>query len=47
VGRVTSTGLRPAPDPIVLSGSLISLAGYLLPWFKLQSGYAWSFSGWT
>ena len=42
-----AAGLRPAPDPLVILGSLLSLAGYLLPWFRLQSGYAWSFSGWT
>ena len=37
---------RPAPDGLVVAGALLSLAGYLLPWFKLQSGYSWSFSGW-
>ena len=40
-------GLRPAPDAAVVVGALLSLAGYLLPWFRLQSGYSWSFSGWA
>ncbi|MEU4564117.1 hypothetical protein AB0F72_37540 [Actinoplanes sp. NPDC023936] len=39
--------LRPAPDALIIGGSLVALAGYLLPWFRLQDGYAWSFSGWT
>lgn len=38
---------RPAPDGLVLTGALLSLAGYLLPWFRVQSGYSWSFSGWA
>jgi hypothetical protein len=37
---------RPAPDGLIVVGALVSLAGYLLPWFKVQSGYSWSFSGW-
>lgn len=39
-------GLRPAPDAAVLAGSLIAVAGYLLPWFR-QDGYSWSYSGWA
>jgi hypothetical protein len=38
--------LRPVPDAAVLAGSLIAVAGYLLPWFN-QDGYAWSYSGWA
>lgn len=38
--------LRPAPDAALLAGSLIGVAGYLLPWFN-QDGYAWSYSGWA
>ena len=38
---------RPAPDGLVVLGALLSLAGYLLPWFRIQSGYSWSFSGWA
>lgn len=38
---------RPSPDGLVVTGALIGLAGYLLPWFKIQSGYSWSFSGWA
>ncbi|WP_203417164.1 hypothetical protein [Jiangella ureilytica] len=38
--------LRPAPDAALLAGSLIAVAGYLLPWFS-QDGYAWSYSGWA
>ena len=45
--NAASLGLRPAPDPLVVLGALVSTAGYLLPWFRLQDGYAWSFSGWT
>jgi hypothetical protein len=37
---------RPAPDALIIFAALLSLAGYLLPWFKEQSGYSWSFSGW-
>jgi hypothetical protein len=40
-------GVRPAPDAAIVLGALLSLAGYLLPWFRLQSGYSWSFSGWA
>jgi hypothetical protein len=40
-------GLRPAPDPAIVVGALLALAGYLLPWFREQQGYAWSYSGWT
>ena len=40
-------GLRPRPDGVVVAGALISLIGYLSPWFQKQTGYAWSFSGWT
>ena len=45
--NAATLGLRPAPDAVVVLGALTSLAGYLLPWFRMQSGYAWSFSGWT
>lgn len=41
-----SSGLRPAPDPIVIAGALVSLAGYLLPWFKISERYRWWISGW-
>lgn len=40
-------GLRPAPDATVIAGALVSLGGYVLPWFRLQNGYEWSFSGWA
>lgn len=40
-------GLRPAPDGLAVAGALLAAAGYLLPWFRMQPGYAWSFSGWT
>ena len=39
--------LRPAPDWLVITGVLLSTAGYLMPWFRAQSGYGWAFSGWT
>lgn len=41
------TGLRPAPDPAIVLGASLGLAGYLLPWFRLGDGYSWSFSGWA
>lgn len=41
-----TSSLKPAPDPAMLSGSLLALAGYLLPWFKVSPSYDWWFSGW-
>ena len=34
-------GRSTAPDAVVILGALTSLAGYLLPWFRMQSGYAY------
>ncbi|MEU7615315.1 hypothetical protein AB0M91_03865 [Micromonospora rifamycinica] len=31
----------------MLAGSLITLLGYLTPWFRKQDGYSWSYSGWA
>jgi hypothetical protein len=36
-----------AVDGGMLVATLLTLAGYLLPWFRKGSGYAWSFSGWA
>ncbi|SCL31045.1 hypothetical protein [Micromonospora inyonensis] len=36
-----------AIDGGMLVATLLTLAGYLLPWFRKGSGYAWSFSGWA
>ncbi|MDI1465356.1 hypothetical protein QEZ54_30750 [Catellatospora sp. KI3] len=30
----------------VILGAALALAGYLLPWFRKQDGYLWSYSGW-
>jgi hypothetical protein len=42
-----TAGLRPKPDAAMLWGSLVALVGYLLPWFKVESSYKWSYSGWA
>lgn len=31
----------------MLFAALLALAGYLLPWFRVSSGYSWSYSGWS
>ncbi|MEV0328768.1 hypothetical protein AB0H63_20310 [Micromonospora echinospora] len=36
-----------AVDGGMLVATLLTLAGYLLPWFRKGDGYAWSFSGWA
>ena len=41
------TGLRPAPDLAIVLGALLGLVGYVSPWFRVASGYDWSFSGWA
>lgn len=33
-------------DGAMLGATLLTLAGYLLPWFKVSSGHRWSYSGW-
>jgi hypothetical protein len=38
--------MRPAPDALALTGSVTALLGYVLPWFRQQDGYLWSYSGW-
>ena len=43
--ETTPVSLRPAPDGLIIFGASLGLCGYLLPWFRMQSGYAWSFSG--
>ncbi len=42
---MTST-LKPTPDAAMLTGSLLAVAGYVLPWFKVSPSFDWSFSGW-
>jgi hypothetical protein len=38
---------RPAPDGLLLTGSVVILLGYLLPWFKISDRYQWWYSGWN
>jgi hypothetical protein len=39
--------MRPAPDALALTGALTALLGYVVPWFRQQDGYMWSYSGWA
>ncbi|MFI9526163.1 hypothetical protein [Micromonospora rosaria] len=35
-----------ALDGVMLTAALITLGGYLLPWFKQSPRYQWWYSGW-
>lgn len=37
---------RLTPDALILTGAIIALIGYLLPWFRKGERYQWWFSGW-
>ncbi|MDG4829721.1 hypothetical protein O7627_10445 [Solwaraspora sp. WMMD1047] len=38
---------RPAPNGLLLAGSVVILLGYLLPWFKTDEQKQWWWSGWN
>ncbi|AGL21486.1 hypothetical protein [Actinoplanes sp. N902-109] len=37
---------RLAPDAGIIVGVVLTVAGYLLPWFRLESRFEWWYSGW-
>ncbi|WP_189021541.1 hypothetical protein [Micromonospora yangpuensis] len=37
----------PGFDGSMLTGALLTLFGYLIPWFKQSPRYQWSYSGWN
>ncbi len=36
---------KPAPDPAIIIGVLLTTVGYLLPWFRLTPRFEWWYSG--
>ncbi|MGC4893687.1 hypothetical protein [Micromonospora sp. DT31] len=38
---------RPAPDTLLLIGTVTALFGYLVPWFRVSRRHHWWYSGWT
>ncbi|MDG4764097.1 hypothetical protein O7632_08255 [Solwaraspora sp. WMMD406] len=43
----SSTSYRPAPDALLLTGTVAALLGFLLPWFKADEQRQWWYSGWS
>lgn len=35
------------PAPLLVAGNLVTLIGFLTPWYRDEEGFLWSHSGWT